>query len=66
MLGGFPPGKIHDESKIAIKETVSKYFIRNTGVKTITDSVISTNKGSETTEVKRSPDIVTDDTEAAA
>lgn len=45
---------------------VSVYFMRKTGVKTMTDRVMSTNKGSEATEVYYSPDAFTDDAEASA
>lgn len=65
MLGGLPPGKKSLESENAIVVDVPKYLNRNTGVKTITDLVITTNKGSEPTEVKRSPDTLNEDTETA-
>ncbi len=66
VLGGFPPGRKWEESEWAISVDVSKYFNRSTGFKTMADLVITTNKGSESTEVCRPPDTLVDKTDTAA
>lgn len=66
VLGGFPSWMLVVESVWAILEVVRVYLNRWTGCKTLADLVMSTNKGSEATEVYRSPGVLFLCTEAAA
>lgn len=66
VSGGFPCGCMCDESCDAMAGEVSVYLMRDTGLAAMTNLVISTNKGSEATEVYSSPDTFSDCTYAAA